>query len=237
MRNYRFKGFTLAEVLITLGIIGVVAALTIPTLINNYQEKVTVTKVKKMYSTLSNAYALYVMDNGESETYPENAAGAIEAFNIFKPYLKISQDCGTFGQGCIYEGRYKLKSGELNNNYSESNVYYKAVLSDGSTIWIRGGGGGHLDTIGSYSSPIFYDVNGKSGPNQWGYDLFGFRIYGETLEPSGMPGKDESFESDCASPNADNWVSGWGCTAWVVYKGNLDFLKCDGLTWDDTGCK
>ncbi len=59
------NGFTLAEVLITLGIIGVVAALTIPTLVQNYQEKVTVNKVKKMYSTLSNAYELIKIDNGD----------------------------------------------------------------------------------------------------------------------------------------------------------------------------
>lgn len=53
------SGFTLAEVLITLGIIGVVAAITLPTLIQNNDEKATVTKLKKMYSNLQNAYALY----------------------------------------------------------------------------------------------------------------------------------------------------------------------------------
>ena len=46
------KGFTLAEVLITLGIIGVVAALTLPSLIQNYKEKATVTAVKESYSIL-----------------------------------------------------------------------------------------------------------------------------------------------------------------------------------------
>ena len=46
------KAFTLAEVLITLGVIGVVAAMTMPTVIKKYQEQVTVNKVKKIYSTL-----------------------------------------------------------------------------------------------------------------------------------------------------------------------------------------
>ena len=41
------KGFTLAEVLITLAIIGIVAAMTIPTLISDYQDRVNVTKMKK----------------------------------------------------------------------------------------------------------------------------------------------------------------------------------------------
>ena len=52
----KFKAFTLAEVLITLGIIGVVAALTLPTLIQNHQKQVYVTQLKKAYSTINNAY-------------------------------------------------------------------------------------------------------------------------------------------------------------------------------------
>ena len=47
--------FTLAEVLITLGIIGIVSAMTIPTLINNYQKKVTVTRLQQTYSMLNQA--------------------------------------------------------------------------------------------------------------------------------------------------------------------------------------
>ena len=49
------KGFTLAEVLITLGIIGIVAALTLPSLVSNYRKKVTAAKLKQTYSILSNA--------------------------------------------------------------------------------------------------------------------------------------------------------------------------------------
>ena len=95
--------FTLAEVLITLGIIGVVAAMTLPTLIQKYQEKVTVNKLKKMYSVLSQAYNLYRIDN-ELEIIPYTAEGAEKAFNIFKPYLKIATDCGTTNSaaGCFY---------------------------------------------------------------------------------------------------------------------------------------
>ena len=48
--------FTLAEVLITLGIIGVVAALTLPTVISNYKKQVTVPKLQKAYSTINNAF-------------------------------------------------------------------------------------------------------------------------------------------------------------------------------------
>lgn len=58
----RIKAFTLAEVLITLGVIGVVAAITMPTLISAYRQKVTATKLKQTYSILSTA-----LNAGETE--------------------------------------------------------------------------------------------------------------------------------------------------------------------------
>ena len=58
------KAFTLAEVLITLGIIGVVAALTLPTLIANHRKKVVATQLKQSYSILYNAIKLSESDNG-----------------------------------------------------------------------------------------------------------------------------------------------------------------------------
>ena len=57
-------GFTLAEVLITLGIIGVVAALTLPPLIENHQKQVTVNKLKKFYSLMSQAVLMWQNETG-----------------------------------------------------------------------------------------------------------------------------------------------------------------------------
>ncbi len=59
--------FTLAEVLITLGIIGVVASLTLPSVIANYKEKVLVTQVQKAYSEMQNALKLYSAQNNCSD--------------------------------------------------------------------------------------------------------------------------------------------------------------------------
>lgn len=62
--NSRKIAFTLAEVLITLGIIGVVAAMTLPSLITNYQEKQRVSQLKKVYSALSQAFVSALQENG-----------------------------------------------------------------------------------------------------------------------------------------------------------------------------
>ncbi len=67
--NSSGEGFTLAEVLITLGIIGVVAAMTLPTLIQNHNKKVVETRLMKFYSTMNQAIQLAEVDYGERETW------------------------------------------------------------------------------------------------------------------------------------------------------------------------
>lgn len=67
--NNKKFAFTLAEVLITLGIIGVVAAMTMPSLIANYQEKQRVSQLKKVYSALSQAFVTAVQENGTPDEW------------------------------------------------------------------------------------------------------------------------------------------------------------------------
>lgn len=69
------KAFTLAEVLITLGIIGVVAALTLPTLIEEHQKKVTVTRLKAFNSIMSQAFQAAKLEYGDWENWDGNTFG------------------------------------------------------------------------------------------------------------------------------------------------------------------
>ncbi len=220
------KAFTLAEILITLGIIGIVAALTMPSLIQKYQDQVTVNKVKKIYSVLNNAYNLYKIDNSH-ELIPWTPEGAEKTFSIFKPYLKIAKDCGLeSGKGCIYaDGGYKYLSNNGGSNpYSPSKNYYKVRLADGSSLVFRGGGDVYGDI--TVDLEVFYDVNGEKGPNTWGIDMFEFDVYNNQLKPTGTLLQEPA--NSCAVPEA----KGWGCTAWVLYNENLDYLHCDGLSWN-----
>ena len=88
-------GFTLAEVLITLGVIGIVAALTMPALIANYQKKVFETRIKKFYSVMNQAVGMKRADDDALDfsmmTASNNAVQAEEFFNVnFAPYLKTT---------------------------------------------------------------------------------------------------------------------------------------------------
>lgn len=84
------RGFTLAEVLITLGIIGIVAALTLPSLITSYQKQVTVNKVKKFYTNFNQALKLSELDNGEFKYWDVKTSDDLYD-NYLAPYLKVVQ--------------------------------------------------------------------------------------------------------------------------------------------------
>lgn len=85
------KNSALAEILITIGIIGVVAAITIPTLITNYQKKITATKLKKTYAELTNAVRLSEADNGEVSGWNITNKSEENFDEYILPYIKASK--------------------------------------------------------------------------------------------------------------------------------------------------
>ncbi|MBQ2870752.1 type II secretion system protein [bacterium] len=224
------KAFTLAETLITLAVIGVVATLTIPTLQQKYTEHITVSRVKKFYSTISNAYAQAVNEHGPVDTWetPMTKSGTLNLVEtLIKPYFKISKDCGFSNeQNCIPEITYQLNGTSQGKNYSQNvyTNYYKLMLEDGSSVWFRG------NDDDAFIS-IFLDINGTKKPNQRGKDFFGFHVInngsGYVLIPGGLPNSKNPFDKNCHSKSV-----GDGCTAWVIYKGNMEYLHCDDLKWN-----
>lgn len=221
--------FTLAEVLITLGIIGVVASLTMPALIEKHKEQVIVRKLEKMYSVLSNAYNMYKIDNPQAPELPWSEQGAVEAYKIFKPYLNIMKDCGTRDTSCYHKNGLKSVSEHRTYvAYGNDSRYYKVILSDGSTLMFRGG------TDSGKALIVMYDVNGKQGPNIWAKDFFQFEVYADSniIRPHGFSSNE--FNNDCLSAGAQ----GDGCTGWVILNKNMDYLHCKGLIYDKhTSCK
>ncbi len=173
------KGFTLAEVLITLGIIGVVAALTLPSLIQNQQKHSLEVATKKFYSTLSQAVRKYMADEGvddlrntslASDHYEDNHSDVARASidNFVNNYLKVVQKCSE--QDKCFADIYKTWDGQDSRDEMTWYNEWAYVLADGSVVSI------------GYSyipSPIniYVDVNGKKGPNRVGYDLWGMSIF------------------------------------------------------------
>jgi prepilin-type N-terminal cleavage/methylation domain-containing protein len=236
----RAKAFTLAEVLITLGIIGIVAALTMPALIADYKEKAAVVKVKKAYNVLSNAYNLALMENGELNSWFTNMAISDSArrvnspifFEKIKPHLNIIKDCG-LNSGCLTPGTIHAMNGSNGDGPLDTNDrQYKFVLADGTlvslTVYIPG------CKTNEVCGAIGIDVDGLKGPYAWGLDWFTFNFTPERLVPRGAPNDPggETFAAACTK------TTGYGCTGWVIINENMDYLHCDDLSWNGkTKCK
>ena len=212
-------GFTLAEVLITLGVIGLVAAMTLPALINNNRNKALETAFKKNYSVISQALNMYYAQNGERLT-PESARNR-QLKLILTKYMNVLHDCG-FGteadaSACIPNPKDTTKSSNVYKNFTGTNSISlnlfddgQFVLNDGSLIMLE-------NSTNLYSTELYIsvDVNGYlKNPNRLGWDLFMFQIDDKgNLLPMGAKGtryynKDELY----CSKNTTYTTNGSGCT-------------------------
>ena len=201
--NTRRVGFTLAEVLITLGIIGIVSAMTIPTLVKNYQKKVLNTQFVQAYSILNQALRMttsqydYPVRCYYKSTDYEYELGALvldECPNFHTKLLnniKITKKCANnaIERGCLPE--YKGYD-EIINEYNPDREAPEGYSSYGEyesrgCIYFRKSGlkdipvynlnNGSILFLFNKSMPVLaVDVNGFAGPNKWGYDVFSFSI-------------------------------------------------------------
>ena len=161
--------FTLAEVLITLGIIGVVAAMTLPALIANHQKKVASTKLKKFYSTMQNVLNFATLDYGEMRYWEfptkQNDGAQMSKFatTYIFPYLQGVKQCNTTENSeCFFYA----------NKIFDQGLPVLYIFNDGSCFGMNIGGAG----IGMGNIHIIYDYNCMQNPNKYGKDVFEFLI-------------------------------------------------------------
>ena len=221
-------GFTLAEVLITLGIIGVVAALTLPSLIQKYQEQETVTRLKNVYSTVSNAYIRILEEDGDPTNWGMNKDNfATITTEKFSKYIKKVRVCNSQScRGGIIKARKNLV-GNMTNHLQDTNIL---VMPNGAIIFF-----GYQDPTQiqncknlNYCFNLNVDINGNRGPNRWGYDTFTFEVNSYRIVPRGALGSrsNDTLCNPTTTSESAGWFLGSACTAWVLQNGNLDYIKC-----------
>ena len=208
--------FTLAETLVVMGIIGVVAALTIPNLNQSTGDREKVAKLKKIYSNLEDAFgratAVYgpvdEWSNGIDVSDSEALEGRLT--DRITEFMKIS------------------KKVDLHTFISADGAEFVVSVSD------FGNNSNHYPNM-KYYGDVYVDIDGSNkGKNKDGYDMFEFSITDQGIFPSDTQYYIEDFtgnEGPCASSSY--------CTAWVIINGNMDYLKCyDELSWSGkTSCK
>lgn len=224
--------FTLAEVLITLGIVGIVAEMTIPTLVQGFQEKVLVSQYKKAYSVLNQVYSQIIQNEGSPVTW--NAKSEDDIAKVFAKYLQVAQTCLNNGINCDVEMGYTEVHMDLRKNLVNS-LMDQIKLKDGMILSFEQ----QTDISAGLDCKMWdvicffmqVDVNGSKPPNRYGLDTFTFEVYENSMKPRGAFNTVTYDDGgDLCNPAADTGSPGWwngsDCGAWVMRTGNMDYLKC-----------
>ena len=218
------KAFTLAEVLLTLAIIGVVAALTIPAVVTKITKDQYVTGLKKAYNTLKAVEREAIQVHGPMENWDWSTGTTTSDFEkYFLPHFDVLKNCGaTTEKGCFATGLTNLSGGTYDD--FNSIYYYKIVTSDGMS-WAYEKS---PSTTPLYMQGVFYvDVNGLKSPNRWGRDIFEFWVYPSNLgiKPRGSykldgktPRSTSDIDSACNTSTGDEF-----CAAKVLSEGKMDY--------------
>ncbi|MCI1273128.1 MAG: type II secretion system GspH family protein [Clostridiaceae bacterium] len=229
-RFNKISAFTLAEVLITLGIIGVVAALTMPSLIANYRKQVIITQLKKTYSTLSQAMLFTVQADGDysSLTFSDGDMNSTISWyeDNLKPHLQVIKSCYN-ESGCWHSSGYtRFLNGAIadydNGTKGIGTAIITFVTNDGIMQCLDGFTQADIATrfkvniMNDSGLGVYVDINGNKLPNVIGQDIFVMVLSDRGFVPAGLNATDAEVNADC-SPNGkgyfclekiirDNWT-------------------------------
>ena len=169
MKYKNNKGFTLAEVLVTLGIIGVVSAMTIPTLVKNHQRTVYVTQLHKVYNELNQAVEGYTTSRNAINLMEAGVRNQDKVADFVQAEYKTARVCSETATPCFASSYETMDGSDLSTdvfNPSEKEGYCFSTPS-GYSMSLAFSGNILL---------IFTDVNGSQGPNIAGRDFFNLAV-------------------------------------------------------------
>ena len=164
MKNYR--AFTLTEVLITLGIIGVISALTVPNIMNNYQKESQAVQFRKFVTEFQSAVDMTITEYGKTSlksTYIMKKTNGVDEFikNKFNPKKTCTKDETA---NCFASSYRSIDLGTVKFFTCDGKSY---VLANSAAMCVN---------KRTNSLNIYVDINGQEAPNMGGRDMFLFAI-------------------------------------------------------------
>lgn len=214
--------FTLAEVLLVLAIIGVIAALTIPSLNEETKKHEYVSALRKANSTLSQAIVKVKTENGPMGFGAAWRDGG-EFWKAFTRTLNVIKICQSDETGCFTEDTVKKLDGSDGESYNGKG--YGVRTADGMSYQYTVGADSAADlgltaeNAAGVMGSFVVDVNGTKGPNKIGEDIYFFALVrGEGIVPAG-----NGSVADCCYGQA-----GMTCAAKVLSEGQIKYEKCEG---------
>ena len=206
MFHCKYFAFTLAEVLVTLGIIGVVSAMTVPSLMQNYQRQSYVAQLHKFYNELSQASVRYMTDKNALSLKEAGLTSTAALDDFFKTNFKIINDCGNTSTPCFApNSEYRKINGNSCGTYKSRYITLVSGVSLGYTY-----------DSGEKIVSIDVDINGQKGPNIAGRDAFVITLYSNGLiddaaneAPLTKEQRDTLYTENCAGANS-SWIGCFG---------------------------
>ncbi len=211
-------GFTLAEVLVTLVVIGVVASLTIPALLQNYKKLEYVTRLQKNYKILTEVVSMIQAENDGSLTGFANNNDEVK--DAFLKYVRYIDDCDSGScLGNLWYDNASASSKILNGtSYTTWSGSPTIKFQDGVawTFWdVTGSDCSQVQgSLGNICFQVGMDVNGiEKDPNTIGRDIFAFYVTKDKVLPMGAS-SDDPQTGTCNTSS-----SGWGCAGKIILDG------------------
>jgi len=208
-------------VLITLAIIGIIAAITIPSIVANHQKRTLETQFAKAYRTITQAVNLAIAEHGNLDTWSWQSSWTGEEMDnfvkkYFSPYLNVVKFCPSEDSNakCFADVTYTTKDGQ-NAIVFDARKEPRVKLADGNSIYFNFSGYNSDSTTWAISINI--DTNGDKKPNLIGYDVHSFDILPQ-IDKFALGGlyyydtntfkkrTKEEIESLCL-----NNIGGWNC--------------------------
>ena len=201
------KAFTLAELMIVMSIVGIIAAIAVPSLRLGMSEEESVARVRKISTDLQDAYFAMVNIEGEPTSWTTSTAetAAQMSTNFYNKFIKYVD----YSTGDSSNCKIFLRSGAVLYISLKSSTDIDTAARDFTTSY-------YPHEVGN----IMVDIDGENkGYNAYGKDMFKFRICDKGIVPEGYS-SDGSVSVSSISENN---------TAWIVKAGNMDYLHCTGL--------
>ncbi len=216
---YKFNkqsAFSLAEVLITLVIIGIIAAITVSSVIQSTERQEYVTKLKKAYSVLNQSVYRISIENG----YPVGDFSFMEDddfFYLFAEVINTLKICTKANDGCFTSSYIKTLKGTNWRTYDRVNSLITLDgIAYGWDLSYCSGKGLSTEDISNCIGRFIVDINGERSPNRFGYDVYFFAVVdGKGIVPAGSGNN----SADCKRGG-----DGVTCAAKVLKDSEINYL-------------
>ena len=183
MKIKKIFAFSLAEVLVAMTIIGIVAALTVPTVFSNHQKRAYLVSIEKTYTDINQVMSLFIVTElvkDISRSYltvkksdPEEADLENSAGRFFTKYFNVAQVCGTTLTPCFADSYGNIDG---NKTSALDCSGYSVSLKNGTALCLEP----PTSTGGNFTpGQLFIDTNGNKDPNIGGRDMFRLEIFND----------------------------------------------------------